>query len=259
MSSRTRALAEIEAGRVTVAGAPATKAAHLVAAGQPIEVLGPPSRFVSRGGIKLDAALEHFGLDVTGARGLDAGSSTGGFTDCLLQRGASRVVAIDVGYGQLHERLRADPRVEVRERTDIRSLTSDDVGGAVDVVVADLSFISLRAVLGSLLALATPGAAVVTLVKPQFEAGRREASRGKGVVRDPLVWRRVLGEVVVAAQALGAELVGATVSPITGAQGNVEFLVHLVRRHHSHVASCVIDLDAVVEEAVRRHLGRPVA
>ncbi|HEV2808876.1 MAG TPA: TlyA family RNA methyltransferase [Acidimicrobiales bacterium] len=259
VSSRTSALAEIQAGRVTVAGAPATKAAHLVAAGQPIEVLGPPSRFVSRGGIKLDAALEHFSLDVTGARGLDAGSSTGGFTDCLLQRGASRVVAIDVGYGQLHERLRGDPRVEVRERTDIRSITVDDVGGFVDVVVADLSFISLRAVLGSLLALATPGAAVVTLVKPQFEAGRREASRGKGVVRDPLVWRRVLGEVVVAVEALGAALVGATVSPITGAQGNVEFLVHLVRPEHPSVASFVIDLDAVVEEAVRRHLGRPVA
>ena len=259
MPSRTRALAEIEAGRVTVAGAPATKAAHLVATGQPIEVLGPPSRFVSRGGVKLEAALGHFGLDVSGARGLDAGSSTGGFTDCLLQHGASRVFAIDVGYGQLHERLRADPRVEVRERTDIRSLTVDDVGGHLDVVVADLSFISLRAVLSPLLALVTPGAAVVTLVKPQFEAGRREASRGKGVVRDPLVWRRVLGEVMVAAQDLGAELVGATVSPITGAQGNVEFLVHLSRPHQSPVASPAVDLDAVVEEAVRRHLGRPVA
>ncbi|CAN5247312.1 16S/23S rRNA (cytidine-2'-O)-methyltransferase TlyA [soil metagenome] len=257
VSSRTRALAEIAAGRVTVAGAPATKAAHLVAAGQPIEVLGPPSRYVSRGGHKLDAALEHFRLDVTGARGLDAGASTGGFTDCLLQRGASGVVAIDVGYGQLHERLRGDPRVEVRERTDIRGLGPDDVGGALDVVVADLSFISLRAVLSPLLALAVPGSPVVTLVKPQFEAGRREASRGKGVVRDPLVWRRVLGEVVVAVEDLGARLVGATVSPITGAQGNVEFLVHLVRTVDLPVAP-VIDLDAVVEEAVRRHL-EPVA
>ena len=254
VGSRTRALAEIAAGRVTVAGAPATKGGHLVAPGQPIEVLGPPPRFVSRGGDKLDAALHDFGIDVTGARALDAGSSTGGFTDCLLQRGASAVVAVDVGYGQLHERLRADARVEVRERTDIRTVGPHDVGGELDVVVADLSFISLRAVLGPLLALAGSGAPVVALVKPQFEAGRQEASRGRGVVRDPVIWRRVLGEVAGAAQAHGARLVTATVSPITGAQGNVEFLVHLVPGGEVGPDLGEDELDAVVDEAVRRHL-----
>jgi 23S rRNA (cytidine1920-2'-O)/16S rRNA (cytidine1409-2'-O)-methyltransferase len=255
VGSRTRALAEIAAGRVTVAGAPATKAAHLVAAGQPIEVLGPPPRFVSRGGDKLDAALDDFDLDVSGARALDAGSSTGGFTDCLLQRGASAVLAVDVGYGQLHERLRADSRVDVRERTDIRTVGPSDMGGELDVVVADLSFISLRAVLGPLLALAAPGAPVVALVKPQFEAGRQEASRGRGVVRDPVIWRRVLGEVAAAVQAQGASLVAATVSPITGAQGNVEFLVHLVMPGAGAGGERPpVDLGAVVDEAVRLHV-----
>lgn len=258
VGTRSRALAEIAAGRVTVAGAPATKGGHLVAAGQPIEVLGPPPRFVSRGGEKLDAALDAFGLDVAGACALDAGSSTGGFTDCLLHRGASRVVAVDVGYGQLHERLRADSRVEVRERTDIRAVAANDVGGPFDVVVADLSFISLRTVLASLLALAAAGAPVVVLVKPQFEAGRQEVGRGRGIVRDPLVWRRVLDEVVGAALAQGARLVAATVSPITGAQGNVEFLVHLVHPvmpgAGAGMGPAEVDLGAVVDEAVRLHV-----
>jgi 23S rRNA (cytidine1920-2'-O)/16S rRNA (cytidine1409-2'-O)-methyltransferase len=253
VGTRSRALAEIAAGRVTVAGAPATKAAHLVAAGQPIELLGPPPRFVSRGGDKLDPALDAFGVDVTGARVLDAGSSTGGFTDCLLQRGAAEVVDVDVGYGQLHERLRTDPRVEVRERTDIRAVRRDDLGGTFDVVVADLSFISLRAVLGPLLTLAAPGAPVVVLVKPQFEAGRQEASRGRGVVRDPLVWRRVLEEVVGAAQAESARVVAATVSPITGVQGNVEFFLHLVAGGAEGVGA-EVDLGAVVDEAVHLHV-----
>jgi len=253
VSTRSRALAEIAAGRVTVAGAPATKAAHLVAAGQPIELLGPSPRFVSRGGDKLDRALDAFGVDVTGARVLDAGSSTGGFTDCLLQRGARLVVDVDVGYGQLHERLRTDPRVEVHERTDIRAVGCDDLGGTFDVVVADLSFISLRAVLGRLLALAAPGASVVVLVKPQFEAGRQEASRGRGVVRDPQVWRRVLEEVAGAAQAGSAGVAAATVSPITGAHGNVEFFLHLVAGGPEG-GGAEIDLGAVVDEAVRLHV-----
>lgn len=253
VGTRNRALDEIAAGRVTVAGAPATKGGHLVAAGQPIEVLGPPARFVSRGGEKLDGALDTFSLDVTGARALDAGSSTGGFTDCLLQRGASQVVDIDVGYGQLHERLRADPRVEVRERTDIRAVAPHDVGGTFDMVVADLSFISLRTVLASLLTLAAPGAPMVALVKPQFEAGRQEASRGRGVVRDPVVWRRVLEEVASSAEAEGARLVAATVSSITGAQGNVEFLIHLVAPGDADCDGAEVDFGAVVDEAVRLH------
>jgi 23S rRNA (cytidine1920-2'-O)/16S rRNA (cytidine1409-2'-O)-methyltransferase len=217
----------------------------MVAPSEPVEVLGPPPRYVGRGGLKLEAALDRFGIDPAGARALDAGASTGGFTDCLLQRGAARVVAVDVGYGQLHERLRADGRVDVLERTNVRALQVDDVGGPVDLIVGDLSFISLRTVLPPLLALARPGADLVLLVKPQFEAGRAEAAKGKGVVRDPGVWRRVLGEVAAAAAEGGAATMGAMPSPITGADGNVEFLLHL---RAATPAPAPVDLDAVVTE-----------
>jgi 23S rRNA (cytidine1920-2'-O)/16S rRNA (cytidine1409-2'-O)-methyltransferase len=193
---------------------------------EPIQLVGPPPRFVGRGGEKLDAALERFGVAVAGKRCLDAGASTGGFTDCLLQRGAIEVVAVDVGYGQLHERLRSDARVRNIERTNIRSLTPEDVDGVVDVLVADLSFISLRLVMAALVALARPAADLVLLVKPQFEAGRQEAARGRGVISDAEIWRRVLGEVRAAAASQGAAMMGVMPSPITGAEGNVEFLVH---------------------------------
>jgi 23S rRNA (cytidine1920-2'-O)/16S rRNA (cytidine1409-2'-O)-methyltransferase len=211
---------------VLVAGTVAAKPARMVDAGEPLELVGPPPRFVGRGGEKLDAALEHFAVDVAGKRCLDAGASTGGFTDCLLQHGAASVVAVDVGYGQLHERLRADARVDNRERTNVRSLTADDVGGPAEVVVADLSFISLRTVLPALLGLAAPGADLVLLVKPQFEAGREEAARGRGVIRDPEVHRRVVDEVASAAVSQGAAMMGVMPSPITGAEGNQEFLLH---------------------------------
>jgi 23S rRNA (cytidine1920-2'-O)/16S rRNA (cytidine1409-2'-O)-methyltransferase len=158
---------------------------------------------------------------------VDAGSSTGGFTDCLLQRGAVSVVAVDVGTHQLHEKLRADDRVTVLEQTDIRTVTSELLGGPAEVVVADLSFISLRLVLATLVGLTAPGGSVLVLVKPQFEAGRSEASRGRGVIRDPAIWRRVLAEVSQAAAELDAAIGGALVSPITGGSGNVEFLVWL--------------------------------
>jgi 23S rRNA (cytidine1920-2'-O)/16S rRNA (cytidine1409-2'-O)-methyltransferase len=181
---------------------------------------------VSRGGDKLVAGLDGFGIDVIGVRALDAGASTGGFTDCLLQRGAREVVAVDVGYGQLHERLRADERVDVRERTNIRSLDAGAIGGPVDLVVADLSFISLRTVAPALLACAAPGADLVLLVKPQFEAGRAEASRGRGVIRDADVRARVLEEVIGALTGLGAAIMGTMESPLTGADGNVELLLH---------------------------------
>ena len=224
--SRTHAQADIAAGRVTVGGAPADKAARLVAPGEPIELLGPGPRFVGRGGEKLDAALTRFAVAVDGRRALDLGASTGGFTDCLLQRGASEVVAVDVGYGQLHERLRADDRVVVRERTNVRDLEPGDVGAPVPLVVADLSFISLRTVLPALLGLAAPGADLVLLVKPQFEAGREEAAKGRGVIRDPEVHRRVVDEVASAAVSQGAAMMGVMPSPITGAEGNQEFLLH---------------------------------
>ncbi|MDP8938494.1 MAG: TlyA family RNA methyltransferase [Actinomycetota bacterium] len=227
--SRDRARAEIASGRVRVAGAPADKAARLVAPGDPVVVTGPGPRFVGRGGEKLDAALDRFGVAVDGLDALDAGASTGGFTDCLLQRGAAHVVAVDVGYGQLDARLRADPRVTVLERTNVRHLGLDEVGGRrVPVVVADLSFISLRTVAPALVALTEPGGHLVALVKPQFEAGAAEAARGRGVVRDPDVWRRVLEEVTGAFAASGAPVAGLMVSPLRGAEGNVEFLAHFV-------------------------------
>ena len=220
--SRAAAGRLIETGRVLVGGAPAVKASRLVAPGEPLELIGPPPRYVGRGGEKLEAALARFGIGVRGRTALDAGSSTGGFTDCLLQAGAAKVVAVDVGRAQLHERLRADPRVEVRERTDIRTVPA--TGESYPLVVADLSFISLRSVARSLVALAAPTADIVVLVKPQFEAGRAEASRGKGVIRDPAVWSRVLEQAITAMEDAGAANMGVMVSPLRGADGNVEFL-----------------------------------
>ncbi|RMH83824.1 MAG: TlyA family RNA methyltransferase, partial [Actinomyces sp.] len=204
--SRARARELIEQGRVTVAGAPATKAARLVDPGEPLVVSGPPPRFVSRGGEKLDAALEAFGVAVAGRRAIDVGSSTGGFTDCLLQRGAAEVVAIDVGRHQLHERLRVDPRVRLHERTNVRHVEADAIGGPASVVVADASFISLVTIAPHLVALTAPDGDLVVLVKPQFEAGRAEADRGRGVIRDPAVWARVLERVHAAFASQGAAM-----------------------------------------------------
>jgi len=231
-----------------VSGAVAAKPSRLVDPSEPVELTGEPPRFVSRGGEKLDAALEHFAVDAGGRRCLDAGASTGGFTDCLLQRGAREVVAVDVGFGQLHERLRGDARVRNRERTNVRSLDAHAIGGPVDLTVADLSFISLRTVLPALSDLTDPGGTMVLLVKPQFEAGRQEASRTKGVIKDPSVWRRVLEEVCSAVDSHGASMMGAMVSPLRGADGNVEFLVLVVpRRQIGGVTAAA--LDAVVASA----------
>ena len=252
MATREQAQDAIAAGSVLVGGAPATRSARLVAPGEPLQVLGPPPRFVGRGGLKLDAALDRFGVNVSGRCALDAGASTGGFTDCLLQRGAATVVAVDVGHGQLHERLRADPRVQVLERTNVRHLTLDAVGGVpFPVITADLSFISLATVAPVLVdALAAEGADVVVLVKPQFEAGRIEASKGGGVIRDPAVWLDVLQRTRSALEQEGAAMMGVMVSPLLGADGNVEFLAH-VRAHARPGAAPAspVDLDAVVAEA----------
>ncbi len=195
---------------------------------EPIELRGDPPRFVGRGGEKLSAALARFALDPTGLRALDAGASTGGFTDCLLQAGAREVVAVDVGHGQLHPKLRSDPRVEVHERLDVRALTLETLGGRpVDLITVDLSFISTNLAVPVLTGgVAVPGAAMLLLVKPQFEAGRREASRGRGVIRDPAVHRRTLGEVARSLRSAGAVIMGAMPSPITGHSGNVEFLLY---------------------------------
>ena len=232
-----------------VDGAPALKPARMVGPGEQVVLTGPARRFVSRGGEKLEAALDRFSVDPRGRVALDAGASTGGFTDCLLQRGATHVIAVDVGYGQLHASLRGDSRVTVRERTNVRELRLDE---PVGLVVADLSFISLRTVAGALFsANASNGADVITLVKPQFEAGRVEASRGRGVIRDPEIWRRVLGEVRSAITDHGAAMMDVMVSPITGADGNVEFLAHAL----AHTAAPAVDdarLDAVVADAAAK-------
>jgi 23S rRNA (cytidine1920-2'-O)/16S rRNA (cytidine1409-2'-O)-methyltransferase len=224
-ASRAAAAELIDARRVRINGALAEKAARQVAPADQLLVVGPKSRFVGRGALKLDHALDVFGIDVTGLRVLDAGASTGGFTDVALQRGADHVVAVDVGHGQLHERLRADPRVTNLERTNVRHLARDVIGGPVDMVVGDLSFISLRLVIGPLASMCHPGAPMVLLVKPQFEAGKAEVARGRGVVTDPTVWERVRDEIEAAMVAAGCTVRGWTESPITGADGNREFLV----------------------------------
>ena len=227
-ASRSEAAELIDAHRVQVNGALADKSARQVAPGDQLHVVGPPARYVGRGAFKLEHALDAFAIDVAGRRVLDAGASTGGFTDVVLQRGAAQVVAVDVGHGQLHERLRADPRVTNLERTNVRHLTADQIGGAVDMVVGDLSFISLRLVIGPLAAVCHPGAPMVLLVKPQFEAGKAEVARGRGVVTDPQVWERVRGEIDAALTGAGCAVRGWTESPITGADGNHEFLVWAV-------------------------------
>ncbi len=248
---RDQARAAINAQHVMVGGAIATKPTRQVAPGEAVVVVAP-STFVSRGGDKLAAALEYFGLDVGGRIALDAGSSTGGFTDCLLQQGAATVVAVDVGTHQLHERLRVDPRVVLYEQTNIRDVPLSAMPEPASIVVADLSFTSLRPLLGHLAALARPGADVVLLVKPQFEATRVEADRARGVIRDPAVWRRALVDVQDALVGLGAAIMGGMASPVRGTHGNVEFLIHARIPDHGapdpdHAGDWIDDVVASVE------------
>ena len=231
VASRRDAVELIEAGRVLVNGAVADKAARQVDPADAVIIEGPPPRFVSRGGEKLDAALDERGIDVTGLRVLDAGASTGGFTDCLLQRGASHVVALDVGHGQLHPRIRAHERVTVIERFNVREVNIDVIGGVVDMVVADLSFISLTLVVPALVGVCTPGAVLVLLVKPQFEVGKRDVSKGRGVITDPALHDEAISGVRTACENAGLQVVDVVTSPITGAEGNREFLLHAVLPH----------------------------
>ncbi|HET9097696.1 MAG TPA: TlyA family RNA methyltransferase [Candidatus Baltobacteraceae bacterium] len=225
--TRSQARSLIMEGRVRVNGAPATKAGANVAEDAHIEI-ERPRRFVSRGGEKLEHALDVFAVDVTGKRALDVGASTGGFTDCLLQRGAAHVVCVDVGYGQLDWRLRNDPRVTVMERTNFRHLPDDAFAQPFDVIVVDASFISLRTILARAVAYLANEGEIVALVKPQFEAGRERLGSG-GVVRDPAVHRAVLHEVRDAVEPLGLTAVDLTASPLLGPAGNREFLM-LLRR-----------------------------
>jgi len=222
--SRTRAQALIMAGAVFSGERKLGKAGDMLAQDAPLEVRGKDHPWVSRGGIKLDHGLTHFGFDLTGAVALDVGSSTGGFTDVLLSRGAARVCAVDVGTNQLAWKLRQDPRVVVHEQTNARFLTKEQVPEPVDIVVCDASFISLAKVLEAPLRLARAGAKLVALVTPQFEAGREEVGKG-GVVRDPIVHERVCTQAKGWVEEQGWTVLGVTESPIKGPEGNVEFLL----------------------------------
>ena len=223
--SRERARALILAAQVSVEGRVISKAGTQVETDVEIALLGHEHEWVGRGGLKLAHALDTFGIDVTGREALDIGASTVGFTDVLLKRGASRVVALDVGHNQLDWALRSDPRVVVVEHFNARRLTPADIPAPVDIVCVDVSFISLRLILPAVPPLLRPGADVVVLVKPQFEAGRTEV--GRGVIRDPAIHARVVDEVSAAAAAVGLTPRATTPSPITGQKGNVEFLLHL--------------------------------
>jgi 23S rRNA (cytidine1920-2'-O)/16S rRNA (cytidine1409-2'-O)-methyltransferase len=228
-ASRERARALILAGEVRVDGHPVTKAGAPVAADADVSLAAPDHPYVGRGGLKLAHALDTFGITVEGRTALDIGASTGGFTDALLQRGAARVVALDVGHNQLDWKLRTDPRVVVIERVNARHLTPGQLPEntrAFDLVTIDVSFISLKHILPVLPPLLRPSADVVALVKPQFEAGRGEVGKG-GIVRDAAVRQRVVADVTAAADALGLTRIGLTESPIAGMEGNIEFLLHL--------------------------------
>ncbi|HLQ64160.1 MAG TPA: TlyA family RNA methyltransferase [bacterium] len=243
VDSRTQAAAAVLAGEVYVSGTRAAKPGQLVTMDALVEVRSRRRRFVGRGGEKLDHALGLFQIAVAGGTAVDVGASTGGFTDCLLQHGATRVVAIDVGTGQLDWRLRTDPRVVSLEKRDIRTTTVEDVGGAVDIVTIDVAFISLVKVLPAVMTLVRSHGDIVALVKPQFEVGPKLARRG--VVRDVMVHRAVLSRVLEHASAMGLVPIAATYSPLAGPEGNLEFFVHL-RREGQPVA---IDVEAVVAQA----------
>ena len=228
--SRQQAAELIEQGRVVVRGVPAGKPATVVDRDTPVLVRDTGEReWASRGAHKLLGALDAFGdVVVAGRRCLDAGASTGGFTDVLLERGAAEVVAVDVGYGQLVWRLRTDERVRVHDRTNVRAVAPDDLGGVVDLAVADLSFISLRTVLPALVACTAATGELLPMVKPQFEVGRERLGAG-GVVRDPALRRGALADVAAAARGLDLVLRGAVASPLPGPSGNVEFFLRLLR------------------------------
>jgi 23S rRNA (cytidine1920-2'-O)/16S rRNA (cytidine1409-2'-O)-methyltransferase len=246
--TRSKAQAWILAGLVTVDGEPARTAGQQVTDGHELAVRDLP-RFVSRAGDKLDGMLEHLGWDATGADVLDIGASTGGFTDCLLQRGAARVIAVDVGYGQLDHRLREDPRVTVMERTNARTLASDTLPFAPDLIVADVSFISLRHILGPAIACARAPWRAIVLVKPQFEAQPADVGKG-GVVRDPVVRRRAIASVARYASDLGAIPLEARDSGFPGPAGNHEYPLALVSPDHPLARDAHPDPERIALDAI---------
>lgn len=246
VSSREQARRLILAGEVLVNERVVDKPGAQAPVDAAVRVRARP-KYVSRGGLKLEAALDAFELDVQGLVAVDVGASTGGFTDCLLQRGAAHVYAVDVGYGQLAWKLRQDPRVTCLERTNIRHLEELPAGVLADLAVIDASFIGLRLVLPATLRLLKPASQIVALIKPQFEAGPKQVGKG-GVVRDPQVHRRVMEETIALAQSLGLDVAGLTVSPAPGPAGNVEFLIWLRRGVDQHEETP--DLDQLVQQAL---------
>ncbi len=243
--TRSKAQAIIMSGLVYVNGQKADKAGISYEEGVSLEVRGAPCPYVSRGGLKLEKALKDFGVKPEGYVCSDSGASTGGFTDCLLQQGARKVFAIDVGYGQLDWKIRSDPRVVVMERTNIRYVTPEQLGEPLDLSVIDVSFISLKIVLPVICQLLKPTGQVLCLIKPQFEAGKEKVGK-KGVVREPAVHQEVLEGFVSLAKELGMTLLGLTFSPVKGPEGNIEFLGHLTLEDRPGI---VPDLPALVAQA----------
>ncbi len=249
--SRTRAQAIIMAGQVYVDGQKADKPGISYEETVSIEVRGETCPYVSRGGLKLEKALRNFGVKPEGYVCSDSGASTGGFTDCLLQQGAKKVFAIDVGYGQLDWKIRSDERVVVMERTNIRYVTPEDLGEPLDLSVIDVSFISLKIVLPAIKNLLKPGAGqVLCLIKPQFEAGKEKVGK-KGVVRDPVTHKEVLDTFVELANSLDFTILGMTFSPVKGPEGNIEFLAHLTLAEAEGIAPDTADLVAQAHETLK--------
>ena len=249
--SRAKAQAIIMAGLVYVQGQKADKPGISYEENVEIEVRGEVCPYVSRGGLKLEKALRDFHVDPTGFVCSDSGASTGGFTDCLLQQGAKKVFAIDVGYGQLDWKIRSDPRVVVMERTNIRYVTPEQLGEPLDLSVVDVSFISLKIVLPAIQALLKPGMGqVLCLIKPQFEAGRDQVGK-KGVIRDPQIHKQVLDDFVELADTLGFTILGLTFSPVKGPEGNIEFLGHLTLADAEGIQPDTADIVAQAHETLK--------
>ncbi|MDO4846210.1 MAG: TlyA family RNA methyltransferase [Oscillospiraceae bacterium] len=243
--SRAKAQALIMAGEVFVEQQKIEKSGTAVSVDAQIEIRGNACPYVSRGGLKLEKALRDFGVDPSGFVCSDSGASTGGFTDCLLQKGAQKVFAIDVGYGQLAWKIRSDPRVVAMDRTNIRYVTPEDIGEPLDLSVVDVSFISLRTVLPAIQRLLKPTGQIICLIKPQFEAGREKVGK-KGVVRDPKIHEEVLNGFLSLVRELDLTLLNLTYSPVKGPEGNIEFLGHLSMLPGNSVE---IDVSSLVSEA----------
>ena len=248
--SRTKAQAIIMSGIVYVDDQKADKPGMSFEEDVKLEVRGATCAYVSRGGLKLEKALRDFGVDPTGFVCSDSGASTGGFTDCLLQQGAKKVFAIDVGYGQLDWKIRSDPRVVVMERTNVRYVTPEQLGEPLDLSVIDVSFISLKIVLPVIKTFLKQNGQVLCLIKPQFEAGKEKVGK-KGVVRDPETHKEVLDNFVTLAESLGFNILGLTFSPVKGPEGNIEFLGHLTLDNKAGIQPDTAQVVALAHETLK--------